>query len=91
MFNILPVEILKCELLPLLDDGSLLCLQVALYVKVYPYSIPLDTQDVIVSHGLTLTRYFNDQGLLNHENIGVYAAFHNQQVQIIKIYNMLYL
>jgi len=83
MFTVLPREILKYELLPLLDDASLLCLQIALYVKERPSKLKEKIQFDIIRHGLTLTQYFDDKGLMNHSIMGTCAAGNNQ-VEILE-------
>jgi len=78
MFAILPREILKYELLPLLDDASLLCLQIALHVRELPLELEERLQCNIVKHGLRLTQYFDDRSLMNRKIMGIHAVGCNQ-------------
>ena len=80
MFILLPREILRIEILPCLDSISLICLQIALYVRPLPGALLDELQEEVISYGLSFTQYFDNLGLLDRDDLSRKAALCGQLV-----------
>ena len=71
MLNLLPTEIKKYEILPKINEISLLILRNVLLGDPLPYKFTYYQQESIIRHGLSLTIYFWEK--LNKDNVCMLA------------------
>ena len=65
VFAILPRDVLEYELRPRLNNISLLCLRIALGLQDLPEQLTVEQQEQVVDNGLSLTKYFDNEDLLD--------------------------
>lgn len=80
MANIIPRDIWKYEIFPLLDDISFLCLQVAFCHCKIPTLLKSRLEEEIAKYDINFVKYFMKQGLITHDNIASNAAIHGNVI-----------